>query len=52
MKRIEKVLHDVLVPGDDWNMYMDKMLNNINGGGVNDSVEPKDKIQPTVTDTG
>ena len=33
MKRIEKVLHDVLVPGDDWNMYMDKMLNNINGGG-------------------
>jgi hypothetical protein len=51
MKRIEKVLHDVLVPGEKWNMYMDKMLNNINVGGVNDSVEPKDKAPPTVADT-
>lgn len=40
MKKIEKILRCALVLGEDWSRYQDKMLNNLNGGGVNRNVKP------------
>ena len=45
MKKIEKVLRGALVLGEEWSMYQNKMLNNLNGGGVNNHVKPK-KVPP------
>ena len=45
MKKIIKVLRGALVLGEDWSRYQNKMLNNLNGGGVNSPVKPK-KVPP------
>ena len=45
MKKIIKVLRGALVLGEEWSMYQNKMLNNLNGGGENIPVKPK-KVPP------
>lgn len=45
MKKIIKVLRGALVLGEEWSMYQNKMLNNLNGGGVNSPVKPQ-KVPP------